>query len=827
MSLWPLGETLSHSGVDSILDEYYLIFRSVKCNTASPIDDCKSKPLTEPESEFGAEPRDRSDLNQSFIDRILLETALLDELNEGANDRLVDFICLGYFFDDRAQQVNHMNYLVDMLMAYLKDIDRTGYRTSFLLESSFHQTGEYNDQDEDPMLYVNIISSIFCSKSKLITESLAQSLPFLSSLLEILQFENIRTENCPILAVFLKINESLLFEQTSKYLNFFKSQMDIVDNFLNHIEVSPLIEFLIKVVLTDQTESPTGIIEFLHEQNLIPKCLNFLDNSMCSPGIQNSSGELLKALISISTNFKLDTLWIGPNLLIRQLASPQYVDQLIDIVLLQRGHAMGVAVSIIIELIRKNNSDYDAIDLLDTTIVNNPPSQRDPIYLGHLLYRLTMHMEDFYALLIILDNDDDDDDDDNDDDNYDDDNTNIKGPASGNHHLLENQLHESFKPLGLERVKITELISEMLHCSNMGLMNSKRAEKIACARDKCREALGHNLLEEAMDNLSINGKILSSTTLNDECSNDSNDRNDNRIKKRKSKRRFNDNELYSTFDTFDDDSNDDMSFEIPYVSEAQNLKLRKNPTIGDLFKIKLHDLGFLPKFLQLFLRYPWNNFWHNIVFDIIQQIFNGRMDFSYTSFLVYSLFDFNKSRRFIPKNFNGNNQKCPATNFHIISDFILQGHKDSFEFYEKEKTNLGYMGQLVLIAEEVAKYSKMYRTDLIAPDICAFLQDEVWMSYSNEILNETRTMCSIILGGGQFMAEDNKNNNLELSEGPDMNQETSASSTMVENETAHDENGLLRDKVVELIEELGHLTESDIHDKIKDVIVDHQSELVN
>lgn len=367
----------------------------------------------------------------------------------------------------------------------------------------------------------------------------------------------------------------------------------------------------------------------------------------------------------------------------------------------------------------------------------------------------------------------------------------------------------------------------MLHCSNMGLMNSKRAEKIACARDKCREALGHNLLEEAMDNLSINGKILSSTTLNDECSNDSNDRNDNRIKKRKSKRRFNDNELYSTFDTFDDDSNDDMSFEIPYVSEAQNLKLRKNPTIGDLFKIKLHDLGFLPKFLQLFLRYPWNNFWHNIVFDIIQQIFNGRMDFSYTSFLVYSLFDFNKSRRFIPKNFNGNNQKCPATNFHIISDFILQGHKDSFDFYEREETNLGYMGQLVLIAEEVAKYSKMYRTDLIAPDICAFLQDEVWMSYSNEILNETRTMCSIILGGGQFMAEDNKNNNLELSEGPDMNQETSASSTMVENETAHDENGLLRDKVVELIEELGHLTESDIHDKIKDVIVDHQSELVN
>lgn len=179
MSLWPFGETLSHSGIDSILEEYYLIFRSLEGNETSSTDDKKNEPSMESESEFGTESRDRSDLNQSFIDRILLETALLDELNGGANDRLVDFICLGYFYDDRSQQVRHMDYLVGMLMAYLKDIDRTGYRTPFLLENSFHQTGEYEDQDdEDPMLYVNIISSIFCSKSAPIVEALVQNTHF-------------------------------------------------------------------------------------------------------------------------------------------------------------------------------------------------------------------------------------------------------------------------------------------------------------------------------------------------------------------------------------------------------------------------------------------------------------------------------------------------------------------------------------------------------------------------------------------------------------------------------------------------------------------------
>lgn len=198
--------------------------------------------------------------------------------------------------------------------------------------------------------------------------------------------------------------------------------------------------------------------------------------------------------------------------------------------------------------------------------------------------------------------------------------------------------------------------------------------------------------------------------------------------------------------------------------------------------------------------------------------------FSYNSFLVYSLFDFKKSTRFIPKPLYGSNQKLPVKDFHIISDFILQGHKDSFEFYEKEKTNLGYMGQLVLIAEEIAKYSKIYKTDLIAPDIYAFLQDEVWMSYSSDILNETRTMCSIILGGGQFCAESDENTNQDFLEKADMSKPAHPS-TMDENEIDHEEDVKLHDKVAELIDELGQLTELDIHDKIKDVIVDHHSDL--
>ena len=226
--------------------------------------------------------------------------------------------------------------------------------------------------------------------------------------------------------------------------------------------------------------------------------------------------------------------------------------------------------------------------MLSTTIVDNPPSQRDPVYLGHLLYELTMHMEDFYALLIKLENDDDDDHD-----------TASKALPSVKHHLLENQLHESFRPLGFERVKITELISEMLHCSKMGLMNSKRGEKIARTRDKCRDTLDQNSLEKAMKNLNINDNTITSNTLEDKCNNnDSNDSNDNQKQKKNIKKKFHDNELYSTFDTSDDniDDDDDMSFEIPYVSETQNLKYVKTLPLEIYSKLNFMTLGFCQSF---------------------------------------------------------------------------------------------------------------------------------------------------------------------------------------------------------------------------------------
>ena len=74
---------------------------------------------------------------------------------------------------------------------------------------------------------------------------------------------------------------------------------------------------------------------------------------------QTSAGDFLKAIITISANATTqDQTVIGPNELTRQLVSEKCVGELISN-MLRGGNPLTVGVGIIIEVIRKNNSDYD------------------------------------------------------------------------------------------------------------------------------------------------------------------------------------------------------------------------------------------------------------------------------------------------------------------------------------------------------------------------------------------------------------------------------------------------------------------------------------
>jgi SIT4-associating protein SAP185/190 len=138
--------------------------------------------------------------------------------------------------------------------------------------------------------------------------------------------------------------------------------------------------------------------------------------------------------------------------------------------MLKGGNPLTVGVGIVIEVIRKNNSDYDP-DV--GSEANSLPSSRDPIYLGTLLRMFAQRVPDFMELILSPNH--------------------TIGGGDGPVNIRRKDLNAAFggkiEPLGFDRFKTCELMAELLHCSNMGLLNEIGSEEFVEARDADRERL--------------------------------------------------------------------------------------------------------------------------------------------------------------------------------------------------------------------------------------------------------------------------------------------------------------------------------------------------
>lgn len=200
----------------------------------------------------------------------------------------------------------------------------------------------------------------------------------------------------------------------------------------------------------------------------MPQLLKFLSPEF-SAVAQTSSGDFVKAIITISANASQnEQSCIGPNDLTRQLVSEICVKGLIRDMLCG-GNPLTVGVGIVIEVIRKNNSDYDP----DVGGIDNIPSSRDPIYLGTLLRLFATHVPDFMSLILtqtmVVTNED--------------------GTKTEKKRELKAAYGGTIEPLGFDRFKTCELMAELLHCSNMGLLNERGAERYVRERDRERDRI--------------------------------------------------------------------------------------------------------------------------------------------------------------------------------------------------------------------------------------------------------------------------------------------------------------------------------------------------
>lgn len=476
---------------------------------------------------------------------------------------------------------------------------------------------------------------------------------------------------------FTKIMEHLLDMKCEEMVAYLvEHQPQLVRKFMAHLSNPPLMDFLLKLISTDKPDNLTGIIDFLQRQGLIAQLVEALDEPELVR--QALAADFLKALITISANSTTDNSTIGPNELTRELVLRPVALRLCAI-MLKGGYALANGVGIVIEIIRKNNSDYDVLPVLYISLESHPPTGRDPIYLGHLLHEFGAHIADFNALVA------------------------RDSPAPP----LRTTFGE-IAPLGFERFKICELVAELLHCLSMALLNDNRGRDVVAARDELRQHM------RSFDPVAF--KYNEVVELPQDQWRPFLDR-ERALLKERPNHDFND-----TIDLFNLKMHDDHpNANLP---EAQ---LRDSPVVGDYLKIALHDTHIVCNILAMFFRFPWNNFLHNVVFDIVQQVLNGLMDIGFNRFLAIDIFHLGE-----------------------IAQKIVEGQR-LCAAYERDNQGLrlGYMGHLTLIAEEVVKFVQLYPSNTISPLIDAKVETEEWDTYVNNVLFDTRKKYNAILGGSE------------------------------------------------------------------------------
>ncbi|KAI1084275.1 SAPS-domain-containing protein [Whalleya microplaca] len=738
-----------------------------------------------------------------------------------------------------------------------------------------------NDEDEIEKKrnrYAYVASEVLSSDNWSIYEALMESQGLLHN------FWNFLQRPAPLdplqASYFTKVNESLFDKKTEDMLELLKSLDDAIPNMLRHVDCPMIMDLLLKIVSLERTDSGQGIVEWLYTKDVMPTLLSFLGPEH-NWAIQTSAGDFIKAIITVSANASQnDQACIGPNELTRQLVSKPCVDKLVEY-MLGGGNTLTVGVGIVIEVIRKNNSDYDPDVGTDS---NTLPSSRDPIYLGTLLRLFADHVPDFMSLIL---------------------------NAPSQKQRLDSTFGDKIEPLGFDRFKTCELMAELLHCSNMALLNEVGSEQVIAVRDVERQRLradgrltanrgdeaqsqedltmrmrhsspddGRRLEvtnasdDDGFEEVTPSGEMtedtshefvkaedeiptgpassfldrddddfvdepLSSPRLNvqdgkvneqqfenpelmvaplspkkptvvqsadiaqtvakseggssqisqptneapqgEDASNNSPEGSNPFITTgaqtvtsqvtsegpsssdpqvtnsapsatteaeetaplytTDSKPAVVDSSIKSSLDSIADQPSQIPSGEASTTAEAQptespirgtqqldptvsGAEQQLEPVVGDYLKMQFVEHQVVPTILSFFFKYPWNNFLHNVVYDIVQQVFNGPMDRGYNPTLAISLFE--------------------AAD---VTNAIISGQASSEQSQAQTKTRMGYMGHLTLIAEEVVKFTERNPPELLSELVLDRVMSQDWINYVEGALAETRERDNAILGG--------------------------------------------------------------------------------
>ncbi|KAK3821063.1 MAG: Extragenic suppressor of kinetochore protein 1 [Benniella sp.] len=536
---------------------------------------------------------------------------------------------------------------------------------------------------------------------------------------------------------FAKVIGVFLMKRTNEMLQFIKSQPEVVPKLLLHMSTSAIMDLLLKIISME--ESPDGKGTWLSEQGLMPWLVNRLDPNFDAE-VHSIASQVLLDIIAISQSSHPEQPSIGTNVLIDELKSEVLVSQLVGFML--QGDApyssstLINGVTIFIELIRRNNSDYDVEPLAP----NTTEPVREAVDLSDLLKVLASRIEDFKELLIVP--------------------RSVKGP-------IDTSIGKQ-APLGFERLKICEMFAELLHCSNMAVLNSRPI--ISVSPDGTVKVPTVALNDADNCNMSLRSGIVSngkSGDTDDELGIEKSDGDAQKEVGEKNKRNSKAGSLHNGVSASTESAEDHAATTDDHTTSAPHIitTILQSPIIasiysntntpgdvlipvGDFLKLQFVDHRIIPTCFDLFFQFPWNNFLHTVVYDMVHQVFHrpmgdiGRSDLNGTFIPPKSDHDITEgwNRRLTISIFKDGQLTKRITDAQRLNDY---------ECAQPKGVRLGYMGHLTYIADETVRLLELYAQTSLLSTLYEYIDMEDWWNYVSKILKETKERDAQVLGGSR------------------------------------------------------------------------------
>ncbi|KAF9333129.1 hypothetical protein BG006_004002 [Podila minutissima] len=514
---------------------------------------------------------------------------------------------------------------------------------------------------------------------------------------------------------FGKVIGVFLMKKTGEMLRFIKSQPEVVPKLLLHMSTSSIMDLLLKIISMEESPEGKGTVQWLSEQGLMPWLVNRLDPNFDAE-VHSIASQVLLDIIAISQSSHPEQPSIGTNVLIDELKSEVIVTQLVGFMLERdapySSSTLINGVTIFIELIRRNNSDYD----VEPNAIEPP---REAVDLSDLLKVLASRIEDFRDLLVVP--------------------RSVTGP-------IDTSIGKQ-TPLGFERLKICEMFAELLHCSNMAVLNSRPIISVSAdgtVRIPCVSPITFH--DDALDNLDpLEPKV-----------------NGDHSPKSSTSKAKDENKEGATKDDATDDatpraspplrptstlaSSTIASSTIATLTTSNSISDNVLIPVGDFLKLQFVDHRIIPTCFDLFFQFPWNNFLHTVVYDMVHQVFHrpmgdiGRPD---------------KDGTYVPP--KGDQGIKEGWNRRLTISIFKDGQLTKritdaqrlcdYECAQPKGVRLGYMGHLTYIADETVRLLELYSQTSLLPMLYEFIDLEDWWNYVSKILKETKERDALVLGG--------------------------------------------------------------------------------